>query len=119
MSQIVVHRNHGLPLPEVKRRAQAMASRLRDAYGGSYAWAGDTLSFRSAGASGQLTVTRDSFEVRVDLGFLLGAFHSRIEREIHAFCDEHVASDEARDRVPPARPPAPRKRRRSRSRPAT
>src|SRR5262245_36008335 len=110
MSQIVVKRDHRLPLAEVRRRAEAIASRLQNEYGGSYEWAGDSLSFRRTGASGQLTITRDSFEVRVDLGFLLGALHSRIEREIHAFCDEQFGRGAARDRVSPGRP-APRVRR--------
>ena len=109
MSQIAVHRSHGLTLAEVKRRAEVIAARLRDEYGGSYAWAGSTLSFKSTGATGQLTVTKDHFEVRVDLSFLLGAFHSRIEREIHAFCDEQLGAGEARARVP-ARPSGRRKR---------
>ena len=104
MSQIVVQRKHGLPLAEVKRRAEAVARRLRDEYGGSYVWAGDRLSFTRIGASGQLTVTRDTFEVRIDLGILLTAFHSRIEREINLFCDEQLGAPAPRDRIPPPRP---------------
>ena len=116
MSQIVVHRNHRLPLAEVKRRAEGIASRLREEYGGSYAWAGDQLSFRCTGASGQLTVTRDSLEIRLDLGFLLGAFHSRIEREIHAVCNEHFGAEQMRAPAPPTRRPTRPKRAASTSR---
>jgi putative polyhydroxyalkanoate system protein len=109
MSQIIVHRRHGLRLAEVKRRAEAIAGRLRDEYGGSYAWEGDTLRFRRTGASGELTVTRDSFEVRVEVSFLLAPLRSRIEHEIRAFCDEHFAEGETRDRRQSTRPPASRR----------
>ena len=110
MSQIVVQRKHGLSLAEIKRRAEAIARRLRDEYGGSYAWAGDRLSFTRTGASGQLTVTSDTFEVRIDLGILLTAFHSRIEREITLFCDEQLGAAPPRDQTPAPRPPTRGKR---------
>ncbi len=109
MSEIVVHRRHGLRLAEVRRRAETIAGRLRDEYGGSYTWDGDTLRFRRTGASGQLTVTSDSFQVRVEVSFLLAPLRSRIEHEIRAFCDEHFGESETPDRRRPTRLPARRR----------
>jgi putative polyhydroxyalkanoate system protein len=108
MSKIVVHRHHGLRMAGAKRLAQSIAERLKTQYGGSYTWDGDTLRFLRTGASGQVLVTKDSFEVRVELGFLLTPLHSRIEREIDAFCDEHFGRTGAADvdQPAPARPAA-------------
>jgi putative polyhydroxyalkanoate system protein len=103
MTQIVVHRRHGSPLAEIRRRAETVARRLRDEYGGTYAWEGNTLRFQRTGASGQFTVRMDSFEVRVEIGFLLAPLRSRIEHEVRALCDEHLGGSETSDRGEPTR----------------
>jgi putative polyhydroxyalkanoate system protein len=99
MSEIVVRGRHDLGLARAKRLAETMALRLRDDYGGTYAWTGDHLQFERTGASGRITVKPDAFEVRVEIGFLLSPLRGRIEREIRAFCDEQfgVAGTPSRD----------------------
>ena len=42
----------------------------------------DTVYFSRAGVKGTLQVQHDQFELRAELGFLVGAFKSRIEQEI-------------------------------------
>ncbi len=42
----------------------------------------DEVCFKRAGADGTLEVTKDKFELKAKLGFLLGAFKGRIESEI-------------------------------------
>jgi len=93
VSEIVVRRLHGLRLARAKRLAETIAKQLRDQYGGSYAWKGNTLRFERTGASGYVAVTRDRFEVRVELGWLLRPLRASIEREIQAFCDQHFGRD--------------------------
>ena len=89
MGDIVLSRRHRLGLAGAKRLAESMARRLKADYGGSYSWSGDTLTFERTGVSGQVAVTRDNFEVRLGIGWLLAPLQSRIERELHAFCEEH------------------------------
>ena len=84
-----MRRLHGLRLARAKRLAEAIAQQLRDQYGGSYAWEGNTLRFERTGAAGHVAVTRDRFEVRVELSWLLRPLSASIEREIQAFCDQH------------------------------
>jgi len=110
VSDIVLHRRHALPLAEAKRLAETMAKRLGDDFGGSYTWKGDRLHFRRPGVSGQVAVTPEVIEIRVGLGFLLNPWHTRIEREIVAFCDEHLDGTKARVRPQPPRPEASRRR---------
>jgi putative polyhydroxyalkanoate system protein len=94
---IALHRHHRLGLASAKRLAETMARRLQADYGGSYTWQGNDLQFRRPGASGRVTVTKDSVQIRIDLGLLLSPLQSRIEREVRAFFDEHLG-EEARPR---------------------
>jgi putative polyhydroxyalkanoate system protein len=103
---ILVGRQHDLGLAKAKRLAESIARQLQKDYGGSYAWKGNDLHFRRTGASGRVTVSKDEFQVSVELGLLLMPLTARIEREIHAFCDEHFGGEErpARSRSTAARP---------------
>jgi putative polyhydroxyalkanoate system protein len=108
MREIVAYRRHRLGLVKAKRLAETMARRLRDQFGGSYTWKGNTLHFRRPGASGHLGVTKADVEVRVEIGLLLTPLRSRIEREIAAFCDQHFAPTGSADADQPARAAASR-----------
>jgi putative polyhydroxyalkanoate system protein len=94
MSEIVVHRCHGLPVAQARDLVEDFARRLGTDFGGSYAWEGDTLTFRRPGASGRMIVTPERFELRVQIGLLLSPFHARIERSIDAFFDEQLGAQE-------------------------
>lgn len=108
MSEILVRRVHRLSLAKARGLAETMARRLRDDFGGSYEWDGDTLRFRRTGASGQVAVRPEALEIHVSIGILLSPLHSRIEREIVAFCDEHLGPAHPVARAQPARPAARR-----------
>jgi putative polyhydroxyalkanoate system protein len=58
MSEIVVRGHHDLGLARARHLAETMAVRLRDDYGGTYAWKGDHLQLERTGASGRITVKR-------------------------------------------------------------
>ena len=88
MSQIVVRRQHRLGVPEARRLAETMASRLQRRHGGTFGWTGNRLSFSRRGASGHVAIADDSVEVLVDLGLLLRPLRGRIEREVQTFLDE-------------------------------
>jgi putative polyhydroxyalkanoate system protein len=103
MSEIVVRRHHELGLARAKRLAETIARRLREDYGGTYAWTGDHLQFERTGASGRITVKPDRVEVRVEIGFLLSPLRGRIERKIRAFCDEQFGEGAGADRDQSAR----------------
>jgi putative polyhydroxyalkanoate system protein len=103
MSTIVIRRKHALGLARAKRLAETIASQLQDDYGGSFSWIGDDLRFQRTGASGSVAVTKDWFQVRVELSFLLSALRSRIEREIVTFCDEKLGEPDRPRRGPATR----------------
>jgi len=98
---IVIRRDHDLGLAKAKRLAQTLVRQLQSEFGGTYTWKGNELRFRRTGASGSVTVTKDSVQVRVELGLLLRPLSARIEREINAGLDAHLGPEEAPS---PARP---------------
>ena len=77
------------------RRSWICSERLQNEYGGSYAWKGNDLHFGRPGASGSVGVTKDNFEISIELGLLLRPLRPLIEREIRAFCDENFGEDGA------------------------
>jgi len=114
---IHVRWHHDIGLAAAKRFAETMARRLQADHGGTYRWKKDELVFRRPGASGRVAVTKNDFDVTVDLGILLTPLRSRIEREIRGFLDEHLGRGERSDdgpsdaTVPPKRRQVPRSRR--------
>jgi putative polyhydroxyalkanoate system protein len=103
MPAISLRRQHELGLAKARGLAQSIARRLKDDYGGSFEWKGDVLHFERPGAWGSLAVTKDDFQVRVELGLLLSPLRSRIEREIVTFCDEQLADADRAGRGQPTR----------------
>ena len=96
---IVVRRHHELGLARAKRLAESIARQLQKDYGGSYAaWTGNDLHFGRPGASGSVAVTKDDFQVRIELGWLLSPLRGLFEREVHTFCDEHFGAAAGPDR---------------------
>ena len=55
----------------------------------------DEVSFSRPGVDGTLVVSHDRFELNLTLGFLLGAFKDRIEREIVSNFDALLATEAA------------------------
>lgn len=98
MADIRIVRQHGLELAqarklacrwaEVARRKLEMECRYEEGQGA------DRLHFRRPGASGELRVTRDRFELHARLGMLLGVFRHRIEGEIVKNLDDLLAQED-------------------------
>jgi len=93
---IDIRRHHGLGLAKAKRLAQTLTDELQSELGGTWTWNGNELHFQRTGASGSATVTKDSVQIRVELGFLLRPLQARIEREIRARLDAHLGHEDAR-----------------------
>jgi putative polyhydroxyalkanoate system protein len=80
----------------------------------------DLVTFTRTGASGELKVTKDHFELEARLGLLLGAFKERIEAEIVNNLDELLAQKDplhafdkglkTHDKKPAEKKPATKKR---------
>lgn len=98
MADIHIVREHALGLEKARRLALRWAEVAQQklemdctyAEGGS----SDLVSFKRAGASGELTVTPDRFQLEARLGLLLGMFRSRIESEIAKNLDQLLEQED-------------------------
>jgi putative polyhydroxyalkanoate system protein len=86
MAEIHIHRKHTLGLAKARDIAFKWAEDVEDKLDMSCTYeegkAEDCLSFSRSGVNGTLVVTKDSFELKAKLGFLMGAFKEKIEAEI-------------------------------------
>jgi putative polyhydroxyalkanoate system protein len=99
MADIHIHREHALGLPAARKIAFQWAEQVESEFGMECTYEeGDTqdlVLFKRPGASGELVVTRDHFDLNAKLGFLLGAFKDRIEGEIVKNLDALLAKKPA------------------------
>lgn len=86
MTDLHIVRQHTLGLREARRLAFQWAEHVEQRFGMSCTYeegkALDEVCFTRAGVDGTLVLTKDRFELKAKLGFLLGAFKGSIEREI-------------------------------------
>lgn len=98
MPDIHITRNHHLGLATARKLAFRWAETAEEKLGMACTYEegrqSDRVSFTRAGVNGELTVTKDHFELDARLGFLLGAFKERIETEIVKNLDLLLAEKE-------------------------
>ena len=95
MAELHVLRPHALGLPEARALALRWVEQARTDFGLHCTYAEgqqeDEVCFSRSGVTGTLLVSHDRFELTAKLGFLLGTFKDRIEREITSNLDTLLA----------------------------
>lgn len=108
MADLHILREHTLGLTEARKIAFKWAEHAEEEFGMTCTYEegadADEVCFTRSGVSGNLAVSRDKFELNAKLGFLLGAFKSRIESEIVKNLDDLLAPNKAARE--PSKPPA-------------
>lgn len=86
MADLHINRAHSLGFAAARKVAYAWAEQAEQEFGMECTYeegrALDTVTFTRSGVHGTLAVTKDGFELKAKLGFLLGAFKDKIEAEI-------------------------------------
>lgn len=99
MPDLHIHRHHHMGLADARKIAQRWAEQAEADFDMRCSYAAgkthDVVSFTRSGVDGTLTVTGDDFELKAKLGFLLGAFKGRIEKEIVGHLDALLAKKPA------------------------
>ena len=99
MSHIHIHREHHLGHAAARKVAYAWAEQVEDEFGMECTYeegaSVDEVTFKRSGVSVTLKVMPHAFELDAKLGFLLGAFHDKIEREIVKNLDTLLAKKPA------------------------
>jgi putative polyhydroxyalkanoate system protein len=92
---IHIVRDHALGLAEARKIAFKWAEMAEEKFDMACNYeegkTADLVSFKRSGVEGELSVTKDRFELDAKLGFLLGAFKDRIEEEIVKNLDSLLA----------------------------
>lgn len=99
MPDIHIQRAHALGLPEARKIAALWVAQAKEKFGMACTYESgdnaDRACFSRPGVKGELKVSGNSFEIDATLGFLLGAFQSRIEQEIEKNLDTLLAAPAA------------------------
>ena len=97
MPDIHIEREHALGLPKARQLAFRWAETAEQKLDMECTYeegkVSDLLTFTRSGVNGELKVTAAAFELHARLGFLLGAFKDRIEREIVKNLDDLLAQE--------------------------
>jgi putative polyhydroxyalkanoate system protein len=92
VADLHILRHHTLGLLAARKLAFQWAEQVESDFGMSCTYEegrnADEVCFTRAGVDGTLAVTKDSFELKARLGFLVGAFKGRIESEIVKMLDD-------------------------------
>lgn len=98
MPDIHITRQHQLGLAAARKLAFRWAELAEEKFDMACTYeegkTSDLVSFTRSGVNGELKVTRDLFELDARLGFLLGAFRERIEKEIVTNLDQLLEQKE-------------------------
>jgi putative polyhydroxyalkanoate system protein len=82
MADISIVQEHGLSPALARAAAQKVADRMAAEYGLDCKWDGDVLRFERGGVQGSLTLEAQRAAMRIQLGFLMGAFAPAIEAKV-------------------------------------
>jgi putative polyhydroxyalkanoate system protein len=96
MADLHIVREHALGLSKARKIAFQWAEQVEGEFAMRCSYAegktSDEVEFARDGVKGTLLVTKEHFELRAHLGFLLGAFKSVIEAEIVKNLDALLAT---------------------------
>ncbi len=105
MADLYIVREHALGLAKARKIAFKWAEQAEAEFGLECVYAegktSDEVDFARAGVQGTLSVTKDRFELRAQLGFLVGAFKHRIEAEIVKNLDTLLAATPIKSHAKP------------------
>ena len=97
MAEVRIRRSHRLGLAKARKVAWQWTEDVEERFGMDCIVIegkdGDIVEFTRPGVSGRLQVTADRFDLEAQLGFLLGAFSTRIEAEIEERLDALLAAN--------------------------
>jgi putative polyhydroxyalkanoate system protein len=92
MAVIDIRRTHGSSMKDAKAAVERVAKAIAKQYGISHRWEGNVLNFSRAGVDGKISVAKQEVHIHAELGFLMGALKSVIEREIVRQLDDEFGA---------------------------
>jgi putative polyhydroxyalkanoate system protein len=100
VADLHILREHTLGLAAARKIAFAWAEQVEEEFDMECTYeegkTADEVTFKRSGVNGTLHVTKERFELKAKLGFLLGAFKDKIEAEIVKNLDQLLAPQAAK-----------------------
>ena len=87
MAIIHIKQQHNLAHDEARKRVEDIAQDLKKKLNADYAWKGECLQFKRAGASGSIELSDESIELNIKLGMMLAPMKGKIESAIREKLD--------------------------------
>tara|TARA_Y100001968_G_C18982950_1_gene537702 strand:+ start:180 stop:461 length:282 start_codon:yes stop_codon:yes gene_type:complete len=91
MSKIKLEREHGRgSAAQAKEMMVAVEEKLKERYGVTLAWAGNSAQIKGTGVSGDFKVDDTTVQVEIKLGLLLRPMAGKIEEGIARALDRNI-----------------------------
>ncbi len=96
MATIDIKRTHNLGIDAAKKKAEELATGMKDKLGIDWRWDGNNIKFdapsgMAKGASGQVTVEATLLRVEIDLPFLLRPMKGTVESKVNERLDRALS----------------------------
>lgn len=91
MPSIDITKAHSQPLAQARASVQRVADHIASKFDVACRWEGDTMHFTRSGVDGQIKLAPKHIHVTANLGFLLSALKSPVEKEIHRYLDQEFS----------------------------
>jgi len=91
MATIDIECTHDRDVAGVRILIDDLATGLHQQYGLDRRWQGDVLQLSGNGVTGAISIGADSVRVTAELGFLLRPWRGKIEQDIRARLERHLA----------------------------
>lgn len=85
-----IRRSHEFGIEEARRRIDEVAADLEQRFSLTTQWQGDNLAISGTGIKGQVTVTDQTVELNLKLGFALAIMEGPIRSAIEQNLDDHL-----------------------------
>lgn len=95
MATIDLRRPHSIGKEKAREAVESIARELQGKLGLAYRWEGDDVRFKRPGAEGTIHVTDREVRFEAHLGLLLRPLRGTVEKEVIAYLDRYLGSDQA------------------------
>jgi len=92
MAVIKMSRRHTLSDEQAKTLAEEVIEDLATEFGVKYNWDDNVAKFKGAGAKGRMALSAGQVDLKLELGFLLLPFKTKIEASMTRRLDEFLSS---------------------------
>jgi putative polyhydroxyalkanoate system protein len=93
MPKLNIEQAHSLPIDEVRKRLESLATRLAEKYGIEASWVSNTeAKVKRTGVTGSITCSDSMVRVFLDLSFVLAPLKDKVESRVRQELESCLAA---------------------------